>query len=263
MLEVIIGIVSGLAVALVGAIFGAWVWEIKIRPRLAHREFHDLFNFDRRFEVVFVFATGDPAPGRRFPQIAWADARAIEYLLRTLALCDWPMDKVSMQGQERFEQYGDWRKNLVIIGSPKTNTVCKSALSEVQHEPSIRYKFGFKEAKAERDWEIFFGDFSSRSPVFQQEDEGKDMLMDLALLAKVRNPHNRDTKILFVGGIRSYGTWGAAKYLLEHVGDLHGGDADHSAVRDRDFATVVRATYSASDWRIETVERTEQFCFLN
>jgi len=250
LVEIIVTSVGGLIVALVGAILGAWLWGWLIRPRVANRGVRVILNFDPGEDVVFVFPTRRPVEQRKFNQIAWEDARAIDYVLRALAKRNWPMSRIGMRGADHFDPNRDWNKNLVIICSPKSNAVCQAALDELARGRSLECKFGFKPADRPEDWEIVFDDFSAKSPSHEEERQGKTELTDYALLAKVANPRNPHTKMLFVSGIRAFGTWGAAKYLVEHVNDLY------RLFKHRDFAVVLKVTYSVNGWRIDHVEPT-------
>jgi len=249
-LEIAATSAGGLIVAVIGAILGAWIWERLIRLRVVNLALYGVLDFDLHEDVVFVFPTRQPAEKRKFDQIAWEDARAIDYVLRALALRRWPMDRIGMRGASHFDPHRDWNKNLVIICSPKSNVICKAALDQLAGARAPKCRFGFNEAERPEDWEIVFDDFSAPSPSHEEEGQGKNELTDYALLAKITNPRNPHAKILFVSGIRAFGTWGAAKYLLEHADDLH------DLCRDRDFAVVVRVVYDVEGWRIHHVERT-------
>ena len=154
-----------------------------------------------------------------------------------------------MRSCEHFDRAVDGERNLILICSPKSNDICRDVLFKTRERlvPRPRSQFGFKEAVRDEDWEIEFCEFSSPSPSFQEEREGADELHDFALLAKLPNPYNDHAKVLIVAGIRAFGTWGAAKYLLEHSEELH------ESFKDHNFATVLKVTYSASRWAIKDV----------
>lgn len=275
--EVVWTLGGGLAAALVGGIVAGLIWELRLKrwvARIEHPALHDLLNFDRGRGLVFVFPTiGESAiPARKFRALAWGDAIAVAYMLRALAQCGWPADKISMRGVWRsptgaeeghFDWNHDWAQNLVIIGSPKTNPVAEIVLKTKLQTLQTQHRFGFDAGQTEDTWKVRLDEFCMPSPSFEQEALGESTLQDYGLVAKVQNPDYGGAKILFVAGIRAFGTWGVAKHLLENPDELRDRKSDLPPARDRDFATILEAAYDANQWRIHRVKRTGQFTYLD
>lgn len=161
MLEIIVGIVGGLAVALVGAIIGAWVWEIKIRPRIANRAFRELFNFNPQYDVIFVFPTREQPPGRLHGEVAWEDMRAVEYVERALLNSGWPRDRIRFRGVKQPSrelrnctpkdiddlrtQFGGWPSDHVVSAGVKY----PKSLDELTQEELAEFRQRFGQTEKE------------------------------------------------------------------------------------------------------------------
>lgn len=71
------------------------------RPRSA---FADLLSFNPNQDVVFLFPTRDPAPGRPLRDVAWEDMRAVDYVERALLDSGWPRDRITLKGVKQYSK---------------------------------------------------------------------------------------------------------------------------------------------------------------
>ena len=243
-MELLLTLLGGLVVALIGAIGGAWLWEA-LRDYWFNRPFRRVLNFQRGRRVTFVFPTRDPPPGRINRDVAWEDMQAVDYITRAAIEAGhrWMARCGSEQFTDNYKQ-----DNLVLICSPISNTATETALKVVKAERP-QFDIDIVEDPATPSgslvqWkrlQFFGGQF--QSPSFRETDRTQP-LVDWGVIAKVHSPTvwNPHAKILFVIGIRAIGTWGAAKFLFEHVREIH------ERYGDGEFAFTVQTTHQ--DFRI-------------
>lgn len=186
---------------------------------------------------------------------------AANYIERLLSLSAWPVDAVQMREHKGFGKVDvqDQAKNLVLICSPRSNTITREFLAKINENTGLEWEF---EQEGDEYPFIRTKDGKWQSASFAQErslrEAGKGAaegpLDDLAVIIRAPNPYNPAAKVLIISGLRAIGTWGAGKYLRQNAAAIC------KRTQGGDFACLVRVTYH--NWRIENVEPTDVFRLL-
>lgn len=227
----------------------------EIRPR------RSLLNFWKGEPVLFVFPGRDSSSPTLLPRVAFEDMLAVNYVERLLTLSKWRDDKIQMRQHDGFIALDahDPAKNLVLICSPRSNHVTNEYLNKLNSDGVLSWRF---EKSESGDMTIRADSTRAESATFSQERmirsrgdvPAESTLDDLAVLIKAPNPYNPKAKVLIVAGIRSIGTWGAAKFLRQNDKEIY------KKTKGRDFAWLLKVRYR--HWRIESVEDTGTFLFI-
>ncbi|MFN0180721.1 MAG: hypothetical protein ACKVZ0_18115 [Gemmatimonadales bacterium] len=223
--ELLVGAVSSLVASVV------WVASIWGYKRIMDRRpFARLFNFHRRRPILFVFPCRSDEPGAegliQNARISFEDMLASNYIQRCIELAGFSPEVVEMR-EDRYLTPGsrDFQANLVVLCSPKSNTVTAPLLDEINRTYDIDW--GFKRLPSGR-FAIVTGAGVCESKTYDQAAAIKaagqpieqGQLDDVAMIIKCPNPFDRGSTVLIVAGVRGIGTWGAAYYLRDHATKL-------------------------------------------
>lgn len=182
--------------------------------------------------------------------VALDDMYAVESYVRALILA-YPSEFTSPQASVSVDLADAFRgpdpRNILSVCSTKRNAVLTAVLADPGIREWLSCEFievrhgNSKEAR----WSMRFAGSVIHSPSYEQEDaivhEGRapsaGPLVDYALLARVTNPWNERAKIVIAAGIRAFGSWGAAEFLLTHADEVH------DLSQGNDFAAVLKITH--------------------
>lgn len=214
----------------------------EVSPTDARRWHRELLQFDPTLPTVCVipslFAEYEGSEARR--AVSVEDVRAAAAIAKVLVMAD-PRLHVDVELADNIESPDP--RNLVLICSPKRNPITSAVLRHKSVRASFHCEFvelfgGGADIPPR--WVLLFEGTKIHSPSYEQELANADCVEDFALLAKFPNPWNPNATILVAAGIRGYGTWGAAEFLLNNGTKLF------ERTKGTDFAAVVKATVAGS-----------------
>lgn len=202
----------------------------RAEPKLVRR----VFRFDKGEPVIFVVPL---LPPKEPDRVAYEknDIRAAMAVSRLVAKAGlWTVPNLCDSDQIDLPD----RRNLILFCSPRRNQLMKALLGDELIRHVLRCDFvrddreGAEGGNEER-WALWFNGERIVSPSYDQAVPRDDM----ALLARITNPYNRAAKIIFVAGIRSFGTWGAGEFMLTKYDQLL------RSTRGEDFALVLKVSF--------------------
>jgi len=248
-----------LGIGALGSLVATLVWVASAGLYYRYRNqrpFARLFSFNRSRKVVFVFPGRLGGPGNKGliqnARISFEDMLAANYLQRCLSLAGWSPEMVEMREDRAFlANSQDAEDNLVILCSPKSNSVTEQLLRKVDERHGLKWSF---EKKPNDEMEIHTNGGHWESATYAQAASitaaggrvADGALDDVAMIVKAANPHNAAASIFIVAGVRGIGTWGAAYYLRQNAQSLS------ARTKGRPFAVLLKVHYNA--WRIESIE---------
>jgi hypothetical protein len=254
MVDLILGIVA--------ALIASAVFTIGLRY---HKQINDTkpfsrihgFSKDERVVIVFPGRQSNPSSGLLKDRlVTFEDMLAVNYVERILTLSGWKDDLIDFRENHSFEKLDvhDPAKNVVLICSPRSNSVTRKYLDLIKENASLDWDF---EVDADGHMSISAGGGRWVSASYSQEETlrrddlsiEESTIDDIAAVIRTDNPFNPATKVLIVAGIRGVGTWGAAKYLRQHAKDLV------RRTGGKDFACLLKVRYT--NWRIDKTEMTD------
>ena len=252
-------IVMGLVAAAISGFLG-----FVIRRYLDLRPYRRLARLLQPFtrsseEVIFVYPWREEAPASILPRTSTEDMAAINNVVGSLASVGWRGPVRVRDAARAVNNTIDRKRNLVTICGPQTNDLTKEVLRRLVSKPGLDF-YDFQRLKSNpKRWEIVRGRAHFPSLSYDQEAEvrASDQVVaegkyeDVAVLAKVTNPWNADSKVLIVSGIRGFGTWGAAEYLRKHASELF---ALKGKPKNGNFAALVAVTYENCDLQTKVHE---------
>lgn len=215
---------------------------IKVGNRyVRNREMRAILNFGTD-DLLFVLPHREEQPDAVLPRAATEDILAMNNILSAIIRTGW-------QGQIRIRdvehlQESEKTKNIVTIGGAKINRFTNEVLGE-----SPKVGEFICDGTESSHWKIAKGTqalFSSDSYLHRTDESCE--LSDSAILAKLTNSRNPQSKILVVAGIRGIGTWAAAEYVRKHARDIYKRKRSNDGFRKSgDFALVLEAKYKDFD----------------
>jgi len=242
-ISVAIGLVTGVVVEV--GVRAGWGY---VKTRRVNRDYGALLNFGPD-DVYFVF-TKRPFEEVILPPIPTEDFLAINNMVRVLNSMGW-------KGRTHMRDFGtikgDEHRNLVVVGSPRSNPFAEKVLGQLGQ--SCPFKFEEFPPESGR-WRISCGGgVYLTSDSFRQEEDarpkgqslGEVELDDVAVLAKFSNPYMATNKVIFIAGVRGFGTWGASYYLREFGKELYNrksGSGGYS--KNGDFVACLSVKYQGS-----------------
>lgn len=99
----------------------------------------------------------------------------------------------------------NYEADLILIGGPKTNAVTARALEELGMSLGVTQK----DSQIITDKQIFEGHTSSKS------SESNIVQTDYGLIVRAQNPFRKSRRLIILSGSHTYGTVGAARFIVE------------------------------------------------
>ncbi len=191
----------------------------------------NLSNFLQPFIIHDVFdadiVVGSPDPHGAFKARARDSHYAINLSLFLGRFCNAPNDFSVKLDTDIDLKKGS--RNLILVGGPVTNLI----VSEVNKYLPVQF--------SENPWGLV-----------PKKNKGKYSEDSVGLVAKIRNPYNKNSRILVFAGVRFIGTKAAVIALTKHHKELLKDYKD-----DEDFAKIVHGFDLDGDGKIDSVEIVE------
>jgi hypothetical protein len=255
----LVGVVSGIGVHLL----------LKIDTLRKGRHLPLLLNFPQN-EKLFIVYPPRPREYQLLPTASTEDFMGINNLISALVSIGWDSEKFIVRDTTRLSEK-EWEKNnIVVICSPKANTLSKEIQEKLRDNKVHFYYFTKVIIEDVEQWVISDGNGFFPSPTYKtnqkyrqesdsvsEEIEIKDIdtplhaqsLEDLAVITKIRNPWNPSYQILLVAGLRGIGSWGAAETLKKWYDVIYRAKK-RSLVKYRksgSFSALIKIYYRNSD----------------
>ena len=255
----IILLVLGFLLSIGAGLVGAYL-QRRMDRRLERRPLNQLLNFGPD-SLLFIFPHRDAAPEAILPRTSTEDFLAMNNVISALLKADWNR-KIGVRDTTRVIE-SDKRRNLVIICSPKSNSLATIFQDELRRAHPNAFTF---ESEGDRVC-ISDGDNAHyHSKSYEQvesylhsgvarRDLPSKAYEDYAVVTKVTNPWNEKTKVVWVAGIRGIGTWGAAECIKKEWRQIY-----EQLPRDRkdlDFSALLKIEYDHCDITSVDVRRVE------
>jgi len=246
----------GFALSVAATLLGAYIYA-RIVDFRKKRPMRQILNFGND-SLLCVFPHREEVAEAILPRTSTEDFLAINNIISALLQVGWKK-KLGVRDSRRVSS-DDRKRNLVVICSPKSN----SLTSEVQEEMEERYRqfFYFQDDGSRCLVTDGSGEWKSHS-IQQREDflnAGGDphsipehAFDDVAIINKITNPWNDKTKVLVVAGIRGIGTWAAGECIKKQWEQIY--DSLPEDGKDRDFSALILASYHNCDITRIEVER--------
>ena len=204
----------GFALSIIGALVGAHV-QRRLDNTVAQRPLNQLLNFGDD-AILFVFPHRDEVPEALLPRTSTEDFLAMNNFISALLQINW--NKNVAVRDTRHVSAEDRKRNLIVICSPKSNSLAGVLQAELIAAGKAPFRFNRKDSG---EWTIC-DDTVRDSPSFEQErlyraqgilqrDMAEQTFTDYAIVSKVTNPWNPSNRIVWLAGIRGIGTWGAGE----------------------------------------------------
>jgi len=230
--------ILGVTASLVGTlIYQKYIESKKNRP------LRELLNFGNDDPIIFVFPPRSSEKWKTIlPWLSAEDSLAINNISRLLA-------KLEIKNEIRFSYSDklnetDKRMNVISICASRRNSFTESILNM---ENRIRPHF-FNFSGKDKDYLIKnkYMQFISNSytQIEKYDSNGTpvsaQVITDVAIISKFRNPLNAANKVLVLAGIRGIGTWGAAEMFRKNWQRIY---KEKGEKKDGDFSAVVSVKY--------------------
>ncbi len=241
----------GFLLSIVGALIGAKI-QRHLDRRRETKPLGRLLNFGAD-DLLFVFPHRELIKGPILPRTSTEDFIAMNNFISALLNAGWNR-KTSVRDTHRMEQ-NDYKRNLVIICSPKSNDMTLKYQKFLQQKGLQAYFF--EQNTTNDTWQIYDKDevpYISKS--WKQErdylasgvdphDLPSKRFEDWAIITKTSNPWNEKNKAVLVAGIRGIGTWGAAECVKKEWRQIY--DKLPENDKDSDFSALLRVEYDNCD----------------
>ena len=239
----------GFVLSIGAGIIGAYV-QRRLDCRAERRPLNQLLDFGPD-SLLFIFPHRDTSPEAILPRTSTEDFLAMNNVISALLKIGWSR-KIGVRDTTRVSE-ADKRRNLVIICSPKSNTLACAFQQELRRSHANAFAF---ESDSDRVW-ITDGDGAEyhsksyeqvinyvNSGIAKPDLPGKTY-EDYAVLTKVSSPWNEKMKVLWVAGIRGIGTWGAAECIKKEWRQVY--EQLPPDGRNCDFSALLKIEYDNCD----------------
>jgi hypothetical protein len=203
-----LGFVLSIGAGLVGALI-----QRRLDRRGERRPLNQLLNFGPD-GLLFIFPHRDTSPEAILPRTSTEDFLAMNNFISALLNVGWAR-KIGVRDMGRVSE-SDKRRNLVIICSPKSNSIAATFQRELRRVHSNAFTFETEGAR------VFISDGDNARYQSRSYDQVEEYLRsgvakpdlpskryeDYAIVTKVASPWNEKNKVVWVAGIRGIGTWG-------------------------------------------------------
>jgi hypothetical protein len=230
-----------------------------------NRHIRKILNFSEDEDLLFVFPYREEQ--EILPRMAVEDSFAINNIVTLLMQKGWK-GQIRSRNATHLSQH-DRRKNIVTLGGPRVNPFTMEILEEMQNNNYEHYDpvFEFVENNQNPDhWQILRGNTGKYQSESHNVVNPGGAIHDTALIIKLTNPREKNTKVLVLAGIRGIGTWAAADHLRKNIDEIYKGKRGwwygfrygirkYDRKNDRkidfrksgDFASIIRGTYKNLD----------------
>lgn len=250
-----LGFVLSIGAGLIGALI-----QRRLDRRRERRPLNQLLNFGPD-DLLFVFPHRDASPEAILPRTSTEDFLAMNNVISALLNIGWTR-KIGVRDMGRVSE-SDKRRNLVIICSPKSNSIANTFQSELRAMHANAFAFESEEDRVVIS-DGYGAHYQSRSYAQIEEYLGKGVSRpdlpgkkyeDYAVVTKVTNPWNEKNKVLWVAGIRGIGTWGAAECIKKEWSQIY--DLLPLQRKECDFSAFLKIEYDNCDITKVEVGRVE------
>jgi hypothetical protein len=249
----------GFVLSIGAGVIGAYV-QRRLDRRAERRPLNQLLDFGPD-SLLFIFPHRDTSPEAILPRTSTEDFLAMNNFISALLNIGWSR-KIGVRDVTRVTE-ADKRRNLVIICSPRSNTVASTFQQELRRSHPNAFAF---ETVADKVC-ITDGDgarYESKSyeqvrhyigaGLANQDLPGKTY-EDFAVVTKVTSPWNDKMKVVWVAGIRGIGTWGAAECVKKEWRQIY--DQLPPDGKNCDFSALLKVEYDNCDITSVEVRRVE------
>ena len=249
----------GFLLSIGAGIVGAFI-QRRLDRRGERRPLNQLLNFGPD-GLLFIFPHRDSSPEAILPRTSTEDFLAMNNFISALLNVGWTR-KIGVRDTGRVTE-SDKRRNLVIICSPKSNSIAGTFQKELRSVHPNAFAF---ESEGDR---VFISDgdnarYQSRS--YQQVEDylrsgtarpdlPSKQYEDFAVVTKVASPWNDKNIVVWVAGIRGIGTWGAAECIKKEWRQIY--DQLPRDRKDCDFSALLKIEYDNCDITSVEVRRVE------
>jgi hypothetical protein len=252
-------LVLGFVLSIGAGIIGAYI-QRRVDRRADRRPLNQLLDFGPD-SLLFIFPHRDTSPEAILPRTSTEDFLAMNNFISALLKIGWSR-KIGVRDTTRVSE-ADKRRNLVIICSPKSNSIARTFQQELRKSHANAFAF---ESIADRIC-VIDGDgarYESKSyeQVKQYVNSGINIpdlpsksYEDYAVLTKVTSPWNERMKIVWVAGIRGIGTWGAAECIKKEWRQIY--EQLPPNRKSCDFSALLKIEYDNCDITSVEVRRVE------
>ncbi len=252
----LIGAVLSVASGLIGSYL-----QRRLDRWFERRPLNQLLNFGPD-ELVVVF------PHRRtneeillLPRTSTEDFLAVNNFISALLKIGWNR-KIVVRDVSHVSA-ADKQCNLAIICSTKSNALASELQAELERNKSAAFRFkdaGGKFFVEDKEGAPYHSSSYSQIDKYLTEGVKKEDLPgrhfeDFAIITKVRSPWRPDRKVLWLAGIRGFGTWGAAECIKKAWSKIY--DQLPHEQKDCDFSALLKVSYDNCDITSVIVSRVE------
>ncbi len=243
-------IIIGFVLSIIASVIGAYLF-IKWEQRKENHPLRQLLNFGDD-ELLFVFSHRDHVPEAVLPRTSTEDFLAMNNIISALLKIGW-RGKLGVRDTTRLRP-DDKKRNLITVCGPKSNSFTKEVLDKINSKGCDCFRF--EKNNELNQWQIVDSTACYPSHSYEQIEHyqqiGKNVteqeIDDVAMIAKVTNPWNAANKILIIGGVRGFGTWGAAECLKKAWKQIYNQKSNsHDHKKNGDFAAVLAIKYNNCD----------------
>jgi hypothetical protein len=241
----VLGFLLSIGAGLVGASI-----QRRLDLRSERRPLNSLLNFGPD-SLLFIFPHRDTSPEAILPLTSTEDFLAMNNFISALMNAGWTR-KIGVRDMHRVTE-SDKRRNLVIICSPKSNTIAAMFQKELRRLYPHTFAFGTDHDR------VFINDAEDaryHSRTYEQvaeylrqgihrSDLPGQRYEDYGVVTKVANPWNEANKVVWVAGIRGIGTWGVAECIKKGWRQIY--DRLPEDRKDSDFSALLKVQYDNCD----------------
>lgn len=249
----------GFVLSIGAGIIGAYV-QRRFDRRAERRPLNQLLNFGPD-SLLFIFPHRDTSPEAILPRTSTEDFLAMNNFISALLNIGWSR-KIGVRDTTRVSE-ADKRRNLVIICSPKSNTIASTFQRELRTSHANAFAFESKEDR------VCITDGDGAPYESKSYDQVKQYLSsgiakpdlpgkayeDYAVITKVTSPWNEKMKVVWVAGIRGIGTWGAAECIKKEWRQIY--EQLPPDGKTCDFSALLKIEYDNCDITSVEVRRVE------
>ena len=134
---------------------------------------------------------------------------------------------VSQEWQSTVEAEG---ADLICLGGPTGNRVTRRALQELEERGEIGDSLGVAQRPA-KSGEEGSNIILNEEILDIERDAAEQIIADYGLIIRTKNPWDENHRLVIISGISTYGTFGAARFMVEEKKNFP---------REKSFAVVIK-----------------------
>lgn len=189
------------------------ILQMALREKLTENALRPLWGPLMRGGCTLVLPTKDPARVEEQPE--WVRTMFLDYLgaahlMQELNIAFDTMN-VSWVQSDNVSQ-PERSKNLISVGGPQPNQITATIL----RQPEVIYRF--PESTDSDSPGNYIGKITSQKSsekVFESKKEGENVVRDVGIITKIRNPYNRDEDAIAACGVWGWGVKAGFELLTD------------------------------------------------